>query len=281
MKVSWESSVAGPQHSVRLLRLQLAAFAAPLHAHDALELTWIERGAGLRFVGGDVAPFDDGDLVLLAPGLPHTWHTRGEPPEGVRATVLQLDLTAAAALLPEWRQQALPLLQRAGQGLRLHGALHARTSAALAALPHAPGLALLGGALALLGMLADAPDDALAPIDRSAPRVARPKATVQRRLDGLLAWVQANLGAPLSAQEAAAHLHVTPGAFARSFQRLVGKPFSAYVNDLRVGEACLLLRQSDRPVAEVAQRCGFATLSHFNAEFRRRTGTTPRAYRRG
>ena len=45
--------------------------------------------------------------------------------------------------------------------------------------------------------------------------------------------------------------------------------------------SCFDADHSRLNASEVAQRCGFATLSHFNAEFRRRTGTTPRAYRQG
>jgi AraC-like DNA-binding protein len=277
-KVSWESLHQG-LHSVRLLRLRLQAFEGELHAHDALELTLVERGSGLRWVGGRIEPFEAGDLVLLGPRLPHQWHTRGPQPAGAWATVLQLMPTAQLAALPEWRSLT-PLLQRAGQGLALEGELHARTVRALHTLPEAPGMALLGGALGLLGELADAPEG-LRPLDPVAPQLQPREQPQQRRLEALLAWVQRHLGAELRTADAAALLHVSPAAFSRSFQRLVGRSFTDYVNELRVAEACVQLRRSDRPIAEVAQACGFLTLSHFNAEFRRRTGTTPRAYRLG
>ncbi|MFM8928738.1 MAG: helix-turn-helix domain-containing protein [Betaproteobacteria bacterium] len=37
--------------------------------------------------------------------------------------------------------------------------------------------------------------------------------------------------------------------------------------------------RSDRPVAEIAVRCGFPTLSNFHEQFTRRTGESPRRYR--
>jgi AraC-like DNA-binding protein len=40
------------------------------------------------------------------------------------------------------------------------------------------------------------------------------------------------------------------------------------------------LRSSDKPVALIAHECGFETMSHFNRQFRARTGASPLAYRR-
>ncbi len=277
MKVAWESIEAETQ-SARLMRLRLTSFAGALHAHQALELTWIERGEGVRIVGSRVEPFAAGDLVLIGPGLPHVWMSHGVPPEGAWATVLQLMPSTPLAALPEWRGIGA-LLQRAQRGLAVEGALRSRIIDALGRMPDTPGLGLLGQALSTLSMLAEA-DDVLRPLDPLPLPVLQHDPGQQRRLDALLVWIRKHLHGTLSVEEAAAILHVSPGAFSRSFHRLAGKPFTDYVNDLRIAEACMLLRQHDRPVADIAQRCGFATLSHFNRQFRIRVGTTPRAYRR-
>lgn len=286
-KIAWETLGGGLQ-SVRLLRLQLDRAEGPLHAHDALELTWIERGQGLRWVGSRIEPFGDDDLVLLGPRLAHRWQTRGSPAGGVRATVLQLMPRAELQALPEWRG-VQGLLQRAAQGLALQGRVAQQVQQRLSALPEAPGLALLGGALALLDALAGQVEldrargdgsTEVRVLDAAAPRLLRPDLAQQRRLDALLAWVEQHLGAELRVADAAALLHVSPAAFSRSFARLTGRRFGDYLNERRISEACLQLRQGDRPVAEVARQVGFATLSHFNAEFLRRVGSTPSRYRR-
>lgn len=277
MKVAWESIQAGTQ-SVRLMRLRLSSFAGALHAHEALELTWIERGEGVRIVGSRVEPFAAGDLVLIGAGLPHVWMSHGVPPEGVRATVLQLMPSAPLTALPEWRSIGA-LLTRAQRGLAVEGTQRSRIVDALERMPENPGLGLLGEALSTLAMLAD-DDDALRPLDPLPLPVLQRDPGQQRRLDALLVWIREHLHGTLSVEDAAAILHVSPGAFSRSFHRLAGKPFTDYVNDLRIAEACMLLRQKDRSIAEIADRCGFATMSHFNRQFRLRVGWTPREYRR-
>lgn len=276
MKVAWESIQAGTQ-SVRLMRLRLPSFAGALHAHEALELTWIERGEGVRIVGSRVEPFAAGDLVLIGPGLPHVWSSHGVPPEGAWATVLQWMPSASLAALPEWRGIA-PLFQRAQRGLSIEGALRARIVAALERMPEAPGLRMLGETFSTFALLADADGD-LRPLDPLPFPVLQSDPGRQRRLDALLVWIREHLQGPLSVEDAAAILHVSPGAFSRSFHRIAGKPFTDYVNDLRIAEACMLLRQKDRSIADIADRCGFGTMSHFNRQFKRRVGHTPREYR--
>ncbi|MBA3686115.1 MAG: cupin domain-containing protein, partial [Planctomycetes bacterium] len=52
------------------------------HFHPELELTWIKRGQGLRYVGESVEAFAAGDLVLIGPGIPHTWTSQPQPQPG-------------------------------------------------------------------------------------------------------------------------------------------------------------------------------------------------------
>ena len=84
----------------------------------------------------------------------------------------------------------------------------------------------------------------------------------------------------LTIEAASAKVHVSPAAFSRFFKRSLGKTFTEYVNDLRCTEAAIQLRKTDKPIANVAQECGFATLSHFNRQFLLRHGQTPRHYRK-
>src|SRR6187549_794215 len=51
------------------------------HHHPEFELTLTLNSRGLRFIGDHVGEYDDGDLVILGPNLPHTWASR----EAVRA----------------------------------------------------------------------------------------------------------------------------------------------------------------------------------------------------
>jgi AraC-like DNA-binding protein len=58
-----------------------------------------------------------------------------------------------------------------------------------------------------------------------------------------------------------------------------GHSFTELAREARIDAACELLRTTDLPVAEIAQRCGFCDQSYFSRVFADLKGTTPRRYR--
>ena len=58
--------LSGPA-SLTVREFKEPAFKYPLHQHPEIELTWILKGSGLRYVGDSVEPFHAGDFCLLGP----------------------------------------------------------------------------------------------------------------------------------------------------------------------------------------------------------------------
>ncbi len=48
-------------------------FPCPWHYHPEHELVLVEKSTGRRMVGDHIGYFDEGDLVLMGPMLPHVW----------------------------------------------------------------------------------------------------------------------------------------------------------------------------------------------------------------
>lgn len=67
--------------------------------------------------------------------------------------------------------------------------------------------------------------------------------------------------------------------FTSAFQEAFGKTPWQYVLRIRLDEAALLLRQTNRPVTDIALSVGFGTPSHFATSFTRRFGVPPSRYR--
>jgi AraC-like DNA-binding protein len=272
------------EESLRCMHLALPAFRGGLHRHGHFELTWIERGQGLRWVGDSVEPFFDGDLVLVGSETPHLWASQGVPStEGCAATVLQFppDWLQRCGL-PELRAVA-PLLAQAAPGVEVQGPTRIEVQGLLARLPGSTAQRRVAVFIEVLGCLLGGAADlralstTLPPTSAAALRAGHNP----QRIDRVLSWIESHLADDLCAEDAAAVAHVSPAAFGRFFRREVGKSFTTYVNDARCGWAALRLIQGPEPIAHIAQACGFPTLSNFGEQFRRRYGMAPRDFRAG
>jgi len=281
MKVTREA-VRHPDESLRCMHLELPAFRGGLHRHGHIELTWIQRGQGLRWVGDSVEPFFAGDLVLVGGETPHLWASRGaDPSAGCAATVLQFP--------PDWADRTgLPelagvtrLATQAAPGLVVQGKTRQEVVRLLARLPGASAPRRIAAFIEVLGALLEGGADLRALSGRRPVAAAggNGASSGSQRIDRVLNWIESNLEQELRVDAAAALAHMTPAAFGRFFRREVGKSFTEYVNDARCGWAALRLAQGREPVAELAQGCGFPTLSNFGEQFRRRYGMSPREFR--
>lgn len=267
--------VAHDVATAHVLHVERTRFDGPYHHHAALELTWIREGSGVRVIDGQVALFAAGDVVLVPPQVPHVWWSRGDDARA-SALVLHLLVSPALAALPEVRAIA-GLWETTARPALLDADLRAAVIQDLRVLGEAGGLERLGRALSLLARIASAGEG----LARLAPG-PRPQGSPDddARIGRVLGWIHRDYAQSLSVEEGARRLSVAPASFSRAFQRRVGRPFSVYLNDVRIAEACLLLRQSQRSIAEIASRCGYPTLGHFHRQLVRRTGLGPREYRR-
>lgn len=101
-----------------------------------------------------------------------------------------------------------------------------------------------------------------------------------RRVEELISDRLGAAGTPaLSIVELAASAGLSVHHFIRAFKHSTGNTPHQHVMARRIECAMDLLTHPEGTVAEVADRVGYASPSHFVASFRRRLGVTPGAYR--
>jgi AraC-like DNA-binding protein len=77
----------------------------------------------------------------------------------------------------------------------------------------------------------------------------------------------------------AAEVACSRATFARRFRELIGEPPLVYLTRLRMDVAARMLRDSDEPLAAIAERVGYASEFAFNRTFHRVRGVPPGRYR--
>lgn len=97
----------------------------------------------------------------------------------------------------------------------------------------------------------------------------------------LAEFIEANLDQPLTLDDLAGEAGLSPYHLAKMFKISFGLPPHRYVTDRRVEHARYLLRNSDDGLVAIALACGFSSQSHFSNSFRKITGVTPGAFRKG
>jgi AraC family transcriptional regulator len=94
-------------------------------------------------------------------------------------------------------------------------------------------------------------------------------------------FIEAHLADEVRLSTLAGLVNLSTYHFARAFKQSFGVPPHRYHNTRRIERAKALLSQPARSVTEIALALGFAETSSFSAAFRRVTGASPSAYRRG
>ena len=177
---------------------------------------------------------------------------------------------------------AAGLFRRAKRGLQLtSGPGVVEVERAFDAVFAASGLRRVGCLLGLLAALAEAPALPLASVGYGG-RLARlmPAGSDPRAVSRAIELIHERSSRPLSLPSVAESVGMSPGGFSRAFRRATGLSFTDYLLDLRVQEACRRLMETSAAVIEVCYASGFANLSNFNRQFRKRRGMTPSAFRR-
>ena len=257
------------------------------HLHlDFVALYAVRGGGGLHRINGTASALTQGDIYLLAPGSVHSY---------LRYQNLEIDaLYFAPDLLRPEELEALRVLPgfwslfARGTNPNSDPRLHLRPEAwksieaqfaTLRALwsgaDDASPLLLRQAIFALLVHLAWRWEER--PATATAVKFAPGAPTIA----DAVRWCEAHFAEPLSVPQLAARLFLSPGHFSQRFTREVGVTPAAFVRRLRLEKARALLRETDWPLARIAEATGFADAAHLARSFRGFYGLTPNSFRRG
>lgn len=93
-------------------------------------------------------------------------------------------------------------------------------------------------------------------------------------------YIHRNYSRPLTLEDAAAHVRLTPSYFSTLFKQSCGSSFREYLNYVRIEESKHLLTNTEYPILDIAIAVGFDDQSYFTHVFKKYTGLTPKQYRR-
>jgi signal transduction histidine kinase/AraC-like DNA-binding protein len=123
-------------------------------------------------------------------------------------------------------------------------------------------------------------DETLAHVVQALERNKRLGSEAQRAVRKAMAYIHAHYAEPISREDMAAHIGVSPRHLTRCFQQELALAPITYLNRYRVKRAKQLLARGEKNITEIAGAVGFSSSNYFTDAFRREAGMSPRDYQR-
>lgn len=251
------------------------------HYHPEMELMLIEEGTGSLFVGDSVEKFEPGSIVLIGKNLPHLWQNdkiyfEKNSSLTVQAQTVHFNDDFAERLLAIPEMAGLyQLLQRAGRGIKFSG------KANQTIIPKIKKLATLSGypqIIAFLDILQALATHRQCKLLSSLGYLNSFKEIRDTKVLSVYEYIMNNFKEKVNLSKAAGIANMNASAFSRYFASIQKKPFTQFINEVRIGYACKLLIDGTHNITGACFESGFNNLSNFNRQFLRIKNMSPSAF---
>jgi AraC-like DNA-binding protein len=253
------------------------------HYHIEAELIYFKKGNGTQFIGDHIQNFNDGDLVLVGPNLPHYWrfdtmYFKNENDEHADVTVAHFreDFWGDEFLnLPENKAIRL-VFEKAKRGISIQGETKDAIAHLLEKMLDTEGSRRLMLLMEALTLISESQIIPLASIGFDHDH----KETENDRINAIYEFTMANFRRHIPTEEIAAIANISPHSFCRYFKSRTRKTYSQFINEIKVGHICKLLIEDKISIKQICFESGFRNFASFHKYFKQVTGKTPLQYQK-
>jgi AraC-like DNA-binding protein len=259
-------------------------FPCPWHYHPEYELVLVTKSSGVRMVGDNVGCFDEGDLVLLGPILPHLWindpdYINGQGKTPAEAIVIHFvkDFLGPDFFKAPEMKPLIHFFLLSKQGMVITGKTKEKITVVMKEMLGMTGIQRLSALFTIFDIFCSSTEYKL---------LASPGYIKQSRLDcsdrfsNVTDYIMRNFDRDISLKHIASIANMAVSTFCNFFREQYRVTFIEYLNSVRVGNACKLLGERSENVVEIAYKCGFNNLANFNRQFKKIKNMTPSEFRR-
>lgn len=262
----------------------LPHFIVPWHYHPAIEIMYITRGIGTRFVGDCIEQYEEGDVCMIGPNLPHEWRNDDayfDKESGLRATCICLFFKREIfdpnfIRLPEMNN-IRDLIERSRRGLKFTGNSKLEITRFIRSSVNDVGVRKVTNLLTLLELMATSTEYELL---ASVGFTNSVNSEDFERFNKVYKFLVKNLATSIRLEEVSTLVGLTPTAFCRYFKERTKKTFVEYLNEMRIGYSKKLLLENKMKISTISGEVGFPNLSNFISQFKKVTGMSPSQFQK-
>lgn len=258
-----------------------------VHAHDFIEIAYVASGRGLHNIGGKEYEVAKGDLFVINYDVPHEFRsvpTLNESGLQVYNCVFRpqfldeslvnshcfsdiLHIFLLSSFFEEGADNDIHLLRQDNPEIRdIYEKMYREYSS-----KNYGYIEMLRACLLQLIVL----------IFRSYrnTETEEHKVREKRYFDDAIRFMKKHYNQEIKLEDLAAMSFLSRSYFCSSFKKCTGMTVLEYIQNLRISEACTMLRETDEKIVGIAQNVGYSNLKFFNRLFKAITGKTPSEYR--
>lgn len=264
---------------------KITNFRGSWHYHPELELHYIVKGNGMRFIGDNIDKCAEGELILLGENLPHCWqcadtdiyNSAGTDFEVIVLQFLPDCMGNHILNLPE-SVPLLKLFNNAKNGMNFHGAARQKVVSLMRELVNATNMDRLILFFKIMKELAECKDYEFLTETKSCYELRNEPD--MDRVNQIYTYSMANYMHKVTLEQMAGLCNLTVTSFCRFFKKMYRKSYYDFLTEIRISQACRMIIDGDQTIESICNVCGYHNISNFYRHFKNITGMTPYVYKR-
>ncbi|SFT08587.1 AraC family transcriptional regulator [Sphingobacterium wenxiniae] len=281
MKAKFHKVPKTSEHTFKIRHDILPHFGTTWHYHPEIELHYLIKGEGIRFIGENIANFQQDELILLGSNIPHTWKCNrlANHDYYVEALVLHFHPEAFGhnfLNLPETKK--IPkLLDLARQGLIIKGESKKKIIKLMHRMKESIGITKIVYLLRIFDLLSYNIDFEIISANYAS---AGSNTWDEDRLNKVFNYTFNNFEKNINLEQIAELSNLSVTSFCRFFKNMTQKSYYDFLTEIRINHACRLLINTNMKVDAIAEESGFENTSNFYRHFKRLKNSTPSSYKK-
>lgn len=254
------------------------------HFHPECEIMLVLEGEGIRFVGDHMERFRSGDLVFYGPHIPHLYRSDPEYYERdsgkiSRAVVIYFkeDFLGQSFLELTETLPLKKLLANSKRGIKFKGQAKEELSRLIQAFnPLKGGIERIIDMLNILQAMTYTREYDLLSSSSFSKNIEEADCD---RINKVYQFILDNYADSPSLEQISEIANMSTTSFCRYFKSHTNKTYTQFLNEIKIGNACKMLLDNNQSISQVCFEIGFNNFTHFNNQFKRIIGLTPREYK--
>lgn len=257
----------------------LPHFGTVWHYHPEIELHYLIRGEGTRFIGDHIGNFQKDDMILMGSNLPHTWKCNlNETTDNVEALVLHFHPeTFGKEFLSFSETQGINKLNELAQnGLLISGHSKEKIKRLLWRMKNDTGLNKIIYLFRIFNILLENKEYEVLSNNIELSKFNK---LDENRIDKIFSYTLQNFKEKIFIEDVAKLTNLSVTSFCRYFKMTANKSYFDFLTEVRLNHACRLIVETDYTIQNIALDSGFENTSNFYRHFKNVKGITPKEYK--